>query len=114
MAALVMMNFMAKGGNDAISGGSGDDLIEGGDGADTLTGGTGNDTISTGGQNDLIEGGAGADIDGGDGNDTIICNSAAITVSLTSGLGTGGEAEGDRLSNIENITGGNQGRQPHG
>ena len=92
-------------------------VANGGDGADTITtgsqnddinGGAGNDTLNGNGGNDLLIGGAGADtMDGGAGTDTASYagSAAAVTVSLTSETGTGGDAQGDTLANIENLIG---------
>ncbi|MBM3616331.1 MAG: hypothetical protein FJX28_13155, partial [Alphaproteobacteria bacterium] len=66
---------------NSLSGGSGDDLLIGGGGADTLVGGLGIDTA------DYSASGAGVD------------------VALTGALGLGGDAAGDSLSGIENLTG---------
>ena len=86
--------------NQPPTGTAGDDTLEGGTGADTLNGLAGNDTLI---------GGAGADaLDGGTDTDTASYagSSAAVTVSLVAGAtNTGGDAEGDTLSNIENLTG---------
>ena len=87
------------GGNDTLFGQAGDDQLDGGDGDDTLSGGTGDD---------ILIGGVGADdLEGGDGTDTASYegSSAAVTVDLTTGTGTGGDAQGDTLANIENLTG---------
>ncbi|MFE8583487.1 cadherin domain-containing protein [Sphingomonas sp. NCPPB 2930] len=86
-------------GDDILSGGSGDDRLMGGAGADTLTGGEGDD--------DLV-GGEGADVlTGGSGSDTAdyATSAAAVRVNLATGLAHGGDAEGDTLSGIENLTG---------
>ncbi|MDQ1159332.1 Ca2+-binding RTX toxin-like protein [Sphingomonas sp. SORGH_AS 950] len=86
-------------GDDILSGGSGDDRLLGGAGADTLTGGEGDD--------DLV-GGEGADVlTGGSGSDTAdyATSAAAVRVNLATGLAHGGDAEGDTLSGIENLTG---------
>ncbi|HMQ57534.1 MAG TPA: calcium-binding protein, partial [Rhizobiaceae bacterium] len=87
----------------------GDDVIDGGDGADTLLGGGGNDVIAGGNGDDDLEGGEGADvIDGGAGaNDqAIYWNSAeGVKVSLETGQGGGGEAEGDKLGGVEHLVG---------
>lgn len=77
------------GGNDTLDGGSGDDNISGGDGDDTLIGGLGADTLN---------GGAGAD------TASYVSATAAVTVSLTTGVASGG-AGSDTLSAIENIRG---------
>ncbi|NKC34631.1 hypothetical protein HEQ75_27550, partial [Roseomonas sp. BU-1] len=88
-------------GFEHASGGLGDDLLTGSAGANILGGGGGADTLA---------GGAGADtLDGGDGTDTAdyTTSGAAVRFYLTGGAGTGvgGDAEGDALSSIENITG---------
>lgn len=85
-----------------------DDVIIGSDGADYIYGNDGDDAISAGAGNDLLVGGAGADaLDGGDGTDYVDYwgTDAAITVDLSTGLGSGGHAEGDTLSNIEVVSG---------
>ena len=68
--------------------------------------------IRGGGGNDYINGGGGADvIDGGDGNDTALygLSSAAVSVVLldlgSGGSGSGGDANGDKLFDIENVFG---------
>jgi serralysin len=68
----------------------------------------GNDTIFGLGGNDVIHGGLGADtINGGQGSDTAsyATSTAAVAVNLALGTGDGGEAEGDVLISIENVTG---------
>ncbi|CAN0567952.1 unnamed protein product, partial [Ectocarpus sp. 12 AP-2014] len=77
---------------------------------DTLTSiGTGsNDTLNGGEGDDILIGGAGADVlDGGNDTDTVDYSdsNAGVTVDLGAGTGTGGDAEGDTLSNNENVTG---------
>jgi Ca2+-binding RTX toxin-like protein len=67
-----------------------------------------NDTIYGMGGNDTIAGGAAPDrIDGGTGVDTASYASSpsAVTVSLLTGTGHGGDAEGDTLIGIENLIG---------
>jgi len=92
--------FDAGDGNDNVTGGALDDIIEAGLGVDTVSGGFGDDTIS---------GGAGADIlDGGGDRDRVSYSGSAagVTVSLMPGvLGIGGDAQGDQLSNFEDIGG---------
>jgi len=67
--------------------------------ADTLTGDAKDNVLTGGGANDTIDGGAG--------NDTAsyALSTAAVTVNLTTGTNTGGDAAGDKLSNVENLTG---------
>lgn len=99
------------GGNEAdnhLQGMRGDDTLRGYEGNDTLDGGVGNDNLDGGVGNDILIGGAGADIlTGGDGFDTASYSksSAAVNVNLATGTGSGGDAEGDHLSGIENIDG---------
>ena len=105
-------------GSYAETSGYGVTEIRGTDGADTLTGGAadecihglgGADTLSGGAGDDRLDGGAGADaLDGGAGTDTADYSgaAAAVTVDLSSsGAQSGGYAEGDTLSGIENIIG---------
>ena len=99
-------------GNDTIAGDAGADTINGGTGSDSIRAGDGNDMISAGEGNDTIIGGADADaIDGGTGTDTASYedSTAAVNVSLASGTGSGGSAEGDTLSAVENLTGSDHG-----
>jgi len=67
--------------NDSLTGDSNANTIEGGGGADILVGGAGNDTASYAG------------------------SSAGVTVSLATGTGAGGDAQGDTLSEFENLLG---------
>ncbi|MEB2854343.1 calcium-binding protein [Pseudomonas atacamensis] len=84
-------------------------VINGTNGADTLVGTGGDDEISGLGGNDLIKGSAGADkIDGGDGTADVVDYSAsaqAINIDLSGLASTGGDAQGDILTNIEKIIG---------
>ena len=68
-------------GSDLLDGGAGDDWMDGGAGGDTLRGGTGTDTVS------------------------YAASGAAVDISLGSGLASGGDAEGDTIESIENLTG---------
>jgi Ca2+-binding RTX toxin-like protein len=100
-----------------LTGGSGDDQLTGEASANTLIGGAGNDTLvglagndrlDGGDGDDLLDGGSGADVlTGGAGNDTATYATSAqgVQVNLTTGIGHGGDAEGDRLTGIENLIG---------
>lgn len=92
-----------------LTGGAGADTITGGLGADTLVGGAGNDTLSGGGDDDVLVAGAGTDtLDGGAGIDTADYSTSASAVYVDLNLSTsqiGGDAAGDILANIENVTG---------
>jgi len=94
---------------NTIVGSSGDDVINATHSAPHELFATSlNDTISGMDGNDTIAGGAGADrIDGGSGSDTAsyTTSSAGVDVSLWSGHGHGGDAQGDTLIGIENLNG---------
>jgi Ca2+-binding RTX toxin-like protein len=96
-------------GNDTLFGDSYTDFAIAAGGHDALDGGAGNDTLWGQGGNDLLRGGAGADsLYGGMGIDTADYSgsTAGVTVRLVDGIGfTGGDATGDRLMGIENLTG---------
>jgi len=84
------------------------DYLKGNTVANTLRGGSGADKLEGLGGADQLEGGGGADIlDGGDGTDTATYSTAAagVSVSLWTGRGFYGDAEGDRLSGIEDLLG---------
>ena len=94
---------------DTLNGGNGPQTLIGRAGNDVLNGGRGNDTLRGGTGNDTLNGGAGMDsLDGGHGSDTASyeSDSAGVTVNLADGTGMGGEAGGDTLTGIENLTGG--------
>lgn len=109
--------YQATDGNDVLTGGNGpnridglggSDTISGGAGNDNLTGGSGDDTLNGGDGDDILIGGAGADaLNGGSGADTAdYANaSAAVTVNLQTGVGSGSDAAGDSLSSVENLNG---------
>jgi Ca2+-binding RTX toxin-like protein len=95
-------------GNDVLLGRGGDDYFYGGNGDDWLLGGTGDDTLYGAGDNDNLLGGAGADLlDGSVGNDTAYYagSPVGVFVSLYANAGFSGDAEGDKLSGIENLSG---------
>lgn len=87
------------------------DTITGDATATYLRGFDGTDVISAGAGNDRVDGGIGADtMDGGADTDTVdyYYSSAAVNVDLSSGSAqSGGWAQGDVLSNIENVWGSN-------
>jgi Ca2+-binding RTX toxin-like protein len=75
---------------------------------ETISGTFRSETINALDGDDIVLGSLGADvIDGGVGVDRVsyVTSSTGITISLAGGSGVGGEAQGDVLSNIENITG---------
>ena len=90
------------------------DRLTGNSDTNYLHGYLGADIINGGGGGDYLVGGSGADtLDGGAGEDTAVyrMSKAGVTVNLSvkdaAGYSTGsrGEAAGDRLRNIENLTG---------
>jgi Ca2+-binding RTX toxin-like protein len=84
----------------SITGGTGNDTITGMAGVDHLYGGAGNDTIVGGGGADILDGGTGTD------TADYSASSAGVTVNLANtGAQSAGDAAGDVLSNVENITG---------
>jgi Ca2+-binding RTX toxin-like protein len=99
------------GGYNKLTGGFGEDMLDGGGLDDTLDGGDGIDTLWGGKGDDTLKGGADADeLDGGEDNDTADYSDSfeSISVSLLSGVGEGGAAQGDHLVDIENVVGGHK------
>ena len=104
-----------RGGDDWLDGGRGDDMLDGGEGWDQLYGGPGDDTLNGGpGHYDVLAGGPGADtMDGGAGifdTASYTASNAGVTIDLSVtdngySTGSGGDAEGDKLKNIEYIWG---------
>ena len=86
----VANTFYAGGGQDYIEGLGGDDKIYAGEGDDQIAGGAGADTIEGGGGIDLI---------------SYYNSTSGVSVNLASGKGKGGEAEGDVISDVENLYG---------
>ncbi|TSD84416.1 hypothetical protein FFK22_032610, partial [Mycobacterium sp. KBS0706] len=83
--------------------------VIGGDGSDQFIGNADANILQGRDGDDLLRGGAGADrLDGGAGNDTASFYGAVVgvTVDLSAGAGSGGDAQGDILVSIENVTGG--------
>ena len=64
-----------------LDGGTGNDYLRGGTGADALYGGVGTDTAQ---YDDSID---------------------AVSIDLLTGVGSGGDADGDTLAGIENLEG---------
>lgn len=94
---------------DTLDGGLGDNLLDGRAGDDRLSGGAGADTLIGAEGNDILTGGEGADLlSGGVGSDTAdySTSTVAVAVSLLAGTASGGDAAGDSLVSIENLTGG--------
>ncbi len=85
--------------SNALTGGDGNDVLSGGDGSDSLFGGQGNDTLTGGTGNDVIDGGTGID------TASYTASSSAVNVNLATGTGSGGDAAGDTLTDVENLIG---------
>ena len=105
-------NLYGGAGNDRLIGGDGVDTLEGGAGRDVLLGGDGVDTLEGGAGADVLLGGVGGDtLDGGEGVDTVnyFGSEAGITYDFTNTettyVGVGGDAAGDKLSNVERVIG---------
>ena len=84
------------------------DVLGGDNGVNWLTGDGGNDRLSGRGGNDFLEGGAGADrLIGGAGDDwaSYEYSDRGVRVYLETGTGKGGHAEGDVITQVENVLG---------
>ncbi|HLO76604.1 MAG TPA: cadherin domain-containing protein [Magnetospirillum sp.] len=79
--------------------GTGDFTGTGGAGRDTIVGGSGDDTLIGLGGIDVLIGGDGVDLV------SYALNASGVTIDLVAGTGIGGDAQGDRLTSIENIVG---------
>ena len=86
-------------GNNVLTGLEANDILKGGGGADTLYGDSGSDTLKGGGGADTLNGGSGVD--------TAAYNESAagVFISLYNDVAAYGDAEGDELNSIENVTG---------
>ncbi|MHA6318296.1 Ig-like domain-containing protein [Altererythrobacter sp. CAU 1778] len=100
--------------NDVLAGAAGDDFISGGEGDDQLSGGDGDDVLEGGIGADSIDGGAHSpapsegDPSTGLRGDTVryATSGAGVAIDLAStGPQSGGDAQGDTLTGIENVTG---------
>lgn len=98
------------GGNDVLLGRNGNDVMHGGKGNELLDGGNGNDKLFGDQGDDLLIGGKGADqLNGGAGIDTAsyLTSTAGVTINILGSPGSGGDAQGDRISNVEIFIGSN-------
>ena len=97
-----------SGGDAAGDGLSGIENVVGSAYADKLTGDAAANTLAGGDGDDTLVGGGGADtLDGGTGTDDAEYkgSTSGVTVSLAAGIASGGDAQGDILTDIENLTG---------
>jgi Ca2+-binding RTX toxin-like protein len=98
--------------DDVLSGDGFRNELYGRNGNDTLKGGGGYDRLAGDGGNDILMGGADGDyLHGGSGYDTASYegSSGGVVVSLITDSAAYGDAEGDQLDSIENVTGSNHG-----
>ena len=93
-------------GNDfanVLKGGAGVDYLDGRGGKDTLLGGAGRDSFNGGAGADILNGGA--DVD----RAQYFNSTSGVTVTLGKNgaetIGKGGEAQGDRISKVEDVSG---------
>jgi Ca2+-binding RTX toxin-like protein len=93
------IEFNGGAGNDTVTGSGLSDLLRGEAGADTLNGGAGSDILVGGANGDVLNGGSGSDTASYEGS------AEGVIVNLATGLAAGGDAWGDRLISIENLTG---------
>lgn len=98
--------------NDSLTGNGSNNELWGRGGDDVLSGLAGDDVLDAGAGNDVLIGGAGRDaLFGGDGIDTasylnyVAAGGERLTVSLANSSDNTGEAEGDVVNGIENLTG---------
>ncbi len=82
-----------------LSGGVGNDYLFGLSGIDALYGGWGNDLLEGGGDADTLNGSIGID------TASYASSAGAVTVRLYNGTGSGNDAHGDTLVDIENLIG---------
>jgi serralysin len=82
-----------------VSGSAYRDYLRSDEGANTLAGMAGDDLLQGGADADTLNGGSGAD------TATYSYSPVGVYVSLITGRGFGGDAEGDRLVSIENLDG---------
>jgi Ca2+-binding RTX toxin-like protein len=104
-------NLVGSSHGDTLTGDIHANVLDGGVGKDVLAGGGDIDILLGGDGDDTLEGGEGADfLNGGAHNNTASYAGSAkgVTVNLATGTATGGDAEGDTLTSIENLIGSNQ------
>ena len=109
-------------GDDVIVGSNGDDTIDGLGGDDIICALNGNDTITDGAGDDVVFAGAGTDrfvqdasmngaddLHGEDGTDTVDYSqrTTSVTVTLAGAADDGAAGEGDGISTVERVRGGN-------
>jgi Ca2+-binding RTX toxin-like protein len=91
--------------DDTLTGSGSDNTLTGLAGADTINAGAGNDTIIGGAGADIIDGESGADTASYAGSASGVTIVLSDTAGVASAAGIGGDAAGDTLTDIENLTG---------
>jgi Ca2+-binding RTX toxin-like protein len=99
LAANVENLTLTGNGNISGTGNALGNVLTGNSGANALTGLDGNDTLAGGAGSDTLDGGAGTD------TASYVASSSGVTVSLAAGTASGGDAQGDTLISIQNLTG---------
>jgi Ca2+-binding RTX toxin-like protein len=102
---------------DTLWGDDFENVLWGGDGNNQLKGFGGDDTLFGGYHDDTLEGGRGADyLEGAEGIDTATYahSDEGVRVSLIGETAAGGDAEGDQLHHINNLTGSDHGDELEG
>src|SRR5262245_47997756 len=112
----LIQNLGGSGWNDTLTGDAGTNTLWGGEGNDILSD-SGDDLVPYWADNDTLWGMEGADLlVGGDGADVLVAGRRSATaayigsaegvlVNLSTGQGSGGDAQGDTLTGIENLGG---------
>lgn len=88
-----------SGAPETINGGAGDQILIGLGGKDYLNGGDGDDVLIGGAGPDRLNGGAGID------TASYAGSGAGVNIKLSNGQASGGDAQSDTLTSIENIIG---------
>jgi Ca2+-binding RTX toxin-like protein len=92
-------NLIGSAFDDTLIGSSESNALNGGLGSDRLAGGDGNDTLTGGASADTLNGGAGDDTSSYRGS------TSGVMVNLATSAASGGHADGDTVTGIENLTG---------
>ena len=90
---------------DSITAGAGHDIVRGRSGDDILNGGAGDDTLIGGDGKDTLDGGTGTNTASYD----YLGSGTFVTVDLNTGTSDAGNNDKDKLSNIQNIIGSQNG-----
>ena len=105
---LTLSGVASSGGDAAGDVVTGFEIVYGSGQADSITGTSAAESLYGQGGTDTLIGGGGADVlDGGAGTDTADYSTSAsgITIAMDGSAGSGGDAQGDTLLNIEALTG---------